>query len=202
MRFRAGTLLVATVLVAGACNSEPEADTSGAERVRYETVRIAGQQPTIIVARGWPPVEPVVEWEQAPAATKDAVLGWVATHVDALPFRATLDCRGFGPTQDISEINARRAVDALRDAQLLQLLAAEGTLLQSVDDYFAANPSLDPETAEFVNRAGGVEDDLGADACDALSGWATFVSESDLGKYTDKSPAAATLSSLRQVVSN
>lgn len=202
MRNRAGFLLVVLVVLTGACNSEPEIDTSAVERVRYETVRIAGRQPTVIVARGWPPVDgEVPEWETAPDATKTAVLDWLGTHVDAQPFRATLDCRGFGPDQDITGENARRAVDALRDAQLLQLLAEQGTLLESVEDFYAANPGLDSETTEFVNFAGGVEDDLSAEACDALSQWAAFVSSSELLVYTDRFPAAATLSSLRQIVS-
>lgn len=202
MRNRAGFLLLAVVVVASACNSEPEIDTSAVERVRYETVRIAGRQPTVIVARGWPPIEgEVPEWESASGETKTAVLNWLQTHVDAQPFRASLDCRGFGPDQDITGQNARRAVDALRDAQLLQLLAEQNTLLQSVDDFYAANSDLDPEATEFVNFAGGVEDDLSPEACDALSEWAAFVSGSELLEYTDRFPAAATLSSLRQIVS-
>ena len=200
MRVRAGVLLVVSLLVASACNSEPSVDTSEVERLRYETVRIAGQQPTVIIARGWPPMDVVPEWDSSGPVTKDAVLSWLASHVDATPFRATLDCRGFSADRDISDENARRAVDALRDAQLLQLLADQGTLLQSVDDFYAANPSLDPETTEFVNRAGIVEDDLDPEACDALEDWAAFVSDSELLEYTDRFPAPATLSSLRQVV--
>ena len=202
MRLRAGVLLMTSLLVVGACNSEPTVDTSEVERIRYETVRIAGQQPTVIIARGWPPVADVPEWDRASSTTKDAVLAWVKTHIDASPFRAALDCRGFGADQDVSEENQRRAVDALRDAQLLQLLGDQGTLLQSVDDFFAANPDLDPAAAEFVNRAGIVEDDLTAEACAALSSWAAFVSDSELLEYTDRFPAPATLSSLRQVVSS
>lgn len=201
MRFRAGALLVACAVVVSACNSEPAPNTSEVERIRYETVRIAGQQPTVIVARGWPPVDPVPEWDSASAAAKDSVLAWVSTHVDALPFRAALDCRGFGPNEDVADINTLRAVDALRDAQLLQVLAENGTLLQSVDDFYAANPSIDAEASEFVNRAGIVEDDLSPEACDALASWAIFVSGDSAAVYTDTLPAPATLSSLRIIVS-
>ncbi len=195
-------MLVCAVLLASACNSEPAVDTSAVERIRYETVRIANEQPTVVVTRGWPPTNGVAEWDRATEEVRLAVLQWLATHVDAAPFRTALDCRGFGANEDISGVNKLRAVDALRDAQMLQLTTRAGTLLQSVDDFFAANPDLDPETAEFVNRAGGIEDDLSPEACAALADWVAFVSAAEPDVYIEQLPAAATLTALREIAAS